>query len=332
MKNKTKILKISLSVFVVSALILSALFISDRNRRYDFAEKNTFAMGTILTQKIYSDKAGGHISHITSIVDSLEDIISWRESGSPVAKINKGEKTENAVLANILSDCKKLSEESGGAFDVTVGNLSRLWSIGEDGERIPSEEEIKEELKNVGYENINIENGRISLSSECSIDLGAVGKGLACDYIADYLKVCDDVKGAVVSVGGSNFAFGSYNKAGDKWRIAIRHPRSNDFLGVLSISEGFVSTSGDYERFFEKDSVRYHHILNAKTGYPASSGLISVTVICNSGLLSDALSTACFILGENESRELLEKYNASAVFVNSDMEVSVVGEVDFEVL
>lgn len=91
-----------------------------------------------------------------------------------------------------------------------------------------------------------------------------------------------------------------------------------------------MSTSGDYEKYFEKDGIRYHHILDANTGYPASSGLISVTVVCDSGLLSDALSTACFILGEEKSKALLEKYNASAIFVTENMEISTVGEIDFE--
>lgn len=331
MKNKSKVLKIFLSVFLVAVLLLGALFVSDRNKRFEYGEKNTVAMGTILTQKIYSDTAGQHISHITSIVGSLEDIISWRESSSPVTSLNSGEEVANSTLADILSSCIDISKATDGAFDVTIGNVSRLWSIGEEGERLPSETEIKEQLENVGYENILIENGKIRLSSDCTVDLGAVGKGLACDYVMNYLRACDDVNGAVVSVGGSNVAYGNYNKAGDKWRIAVRHPRlENEYLGVISLDEGFVSTSGDYEKYFEKDGTRYHHILDANTGYPASSGLISVTVVCDSGLLSDALSTACFILGEEESKALLEKYNASAIFVTENMEISTVGEIDFE--
>lgn len=332
MKNKAKILKISLSILLVLILIASALFVSGRNKRFTYSEKNTVAMGTILTQKIYSDTAGPHISHITSIVNSLEDTISWRKEESSVSSLNKGETVENSTLGKILSQCTEISESTGGAFDVTVGNLSRLWSIGEEGERIPTDAEIKKELRSVGYENIIIEKGKIGLSSECSVDLGAIGKGLACDYIMNYLKSCPDVNGAVVSVGGSNVAYGNYNKAGDKWRIAVRHPRNeNEYLGIISLDEGFVSTSGDYERYFEEDGTRYHHILDGRTGYPASSGLISVTVVCDSGILSDALSTACFILGEEESKPLLEKYNASAIFVKENMEFSVVGEIDFEV-
>lgn len=331
MKNRAKVLKISLTVFTVCVLVLSALFVSQRNRRFDFAEKNTIAMGTVLTQKVYSERAGQHIAHINSLVNSLENMISRRIEGSPVDLLNKGEKVVNSSLADILESCREVSEKSGGAFDVTVGKVASLWNIGEEGERIPTADEISREIANVGSNGIIIKGNEISLGTSCEIDLGAVGKGLACDYIMSYLRAAEDIDGAVVSVGGSNVVYGKYNKAGDKWRVAVRHPRDeNSFLGVITLSEGFISTSGDYEKYFEENGKRYHHILDAKTGYPAESGLISVTVVCDNGFLSDALSTACFISGEENGRALLEKYNASGIFVNESMEISVVGEIDFE--
>lgn len=331
MKSKKKAVGIVLGVVLLTAFISVFLFMNDRSKRFDYGEKSSIAMGTVINQKIYSDNSGKHISHIIKIIDSLEDTISWREIESDVAVLNETGKVTSGELADILSVCIKISEESDGAFDVTVGEISNLWSIGEEGERIPSEEEIKKAKDEAGYKSILIEGNEITLLSDCRVDLGAIGKGLACDYVSNYLNVCDDINGAVVSVGGSNLAYGSYNKAEDKWRVAVRNPRDDSsFLGVISMSEGFVSTSGDYERYFEKDGVRYHHILDARTGYPSSSGLISVTVVCRSGLLSDALSTACFVLGEEKSLELLNKYEASAIFVREDMSVSVVGEIEFE--
>ena len=162
------------------------------------------------------------------------------------------------------------------------------------------------------------------------IDLGAVGKGMACDMLKAYFDM-SDMQGAIISVGGSILAWGDHNKAGDKWQIAIAHPRSEgEYLGVLSLDEGFVSTSGDYERYFEENGKRYHHIIDATKGYPAETDLVSVTIVCDSGIISDALSTACFILGEEKSMPLLEKYAASAIFVDKDMNISVVGDIDFE--
>ena len=360
MNNKKKVLRIAVISVLVAVLIFSSLFLYDRSKRFEYAEKNTIAMGTVVSQKIYAEKAGQHISHVREIIDALEKTISWRKAESAVAILNETGTVKSKELADILSVCIKLSEKSDGAFDVTVGGVSSLWNIGEEDERIPSDEEIKEANEQVGYKNIQIDGSEITLLSDCRVDLGAIGKGLACDYVRNYINVCDDIDGAVVSVGGSNFVHGRYNKneskitfqdiadclvfvsncfsthtcynkKGDKWRVAVRDPRDeNAFLGVISMSEGFVSTSGDYERYFEKDGIRYHHILDGRTGYPASSGLISVTIVCDNGLLSDALSTACFVLGEEKSLELLKEYEASAIFVRDDLTVSVVGEIEFE--
>ena len=176
------------------------------------------------------------------------------------------------------------------------------------------EKEIKEALKTVGTDKVQAQGHTLTASEGTLLDFGAIGKGFACDLIHTYLQETD-INGAVISVGGSIVAFGDYNKKGDKWRIAITHPRKADeYLGVISLDEGFVSTSGDYERYFEKDGKRYHHIFDAETGYPSESGLVSVTVVCDNGLLSDALSTACFVLGKDEGMKLAEKYGASAVF------------------
>jgi thiamine biosynthesis lipoprotein len=233
-------------------------------------------------------------------------------------------------ITELVRQCRELSELSGGVFDVTVGGISQLWSIGEEDERIPSAEEIEAELKNTGYGKIKISDKSLSLPEGVKLDLGAVGKGAACDLVKAYLDT-SDMQGAIISVGGSILAWGNYNKAGDKWQIAVSHPRNEgEYLGIISLDEGFVSTSGDYERYFEKDGKRYHHILDATTGYPAETDVISVTVVCDSGAMADALSTACFILGEEKSKPILEKYGASAIFVDKDSDISIVGEIDFE--
>ncbi len=330
MKTGKKIAIAVLSAALIVALTVGCFLYNSYTKKFPHSEKSTVAMGTIMTQKLYGDYAGTHIKKTIEIVSSLEDTISVKIASSDVSSLNKGETVKNDTLSSVLSFCKKLSKESDGAFDVTVGKLSALWNIGEEGQKIPEKSEIEKLLRDVSYENISLDGNEVSLKSDCSVDLGAVGKGLACDMIKNYLDKTD-LKGAVVAVGGSILAWGDNNKAGDKWQIAVKHPRNeNAYLGVISLSEGFVSTSGDYEKYFEEDGVRYHHILNAKTGYPSKSDLVSVTVVCNSGLLSDALSTACFILGKQESLSLLEKYDASAIFVDSEMNVSVVGEIDFE--
>lgn len=331
MKKKGLKLKILFVVVCVVTGVAVALFISDRKATYNHAEKYTVAMGTVMTQKVYADIPGSNITEIIELVNGLEDIISYKDAGSTLTALNTDGTVISDTITQVLRICKDVSEKSGGAFDVTVGEVSDLWGIGTENARIPTEQEIAEAIAECGYENISVDGITITLNGDYSIDLGAIGKGLACDYIMSYLKSSSEIKGAVVSVGGSIVVYGEHNKAGDGWRVAIRHPRNqNEYLGVITLHEGFVSTSGDYEKYFEQDGVRYHHILDGNTGYPADSSLISVTVVCDSGILSDALSTACFILGREKGEELLLQYGAAGIFVDENMNISIVGDIDFE--
>ncbi len=330
MRKGKKIALGIIAVILTVAVAVGGVFLFKRKQDYSVGEKMHFSMGTVISQKLYGEGSAKHTEKIAAIINALDDKISWRNAESAVSALNSGEAVQDATLASIISASQKVSLDSEGAFDITIGEISQLWSIGEEGEKIPLESDIERMLQTVDYSEIKIDGSSVTYSGKGSIDLGAVGKGAACDMIKSYLEA-SDLKGAVVSVGGSILAWGQRNDAGDAWRVAIRHPRNeNEILGVISLSEGFVSTSGDYERYFEAEGKRYHHILDARTGYPAESGLISVTVVCDSGVLSDALSTACFILGSEKSKPLLEKYGAAAVFVSEDMEVEVFGDVSFE--
>lgn len=327
--NKKRVLSLVIMLTVIAVCAGLGIYSYDREKKFSYGEKNSYAMGTIVSQKVYGDFGAKHIEKGNLLINALEETISRNVSSSEISKLNKNSTVTHKDTAGLISECIKLSELTDGAFDVSVGKIVDLWDFGGDNEGIPEKKALEKALKGVGLVEVN--GDTVKLRGDAELDLGAVGKGLACDSVITLYKSTPDVKGAIVSVGGSIGCFGSSNKKGDSWRIAIRHPRSdNEFLGVLKLSEGFVSTSGDYEKFFMHDGKRYHHILDARTGYPASSGLISVTVICDSGFMSDALSTACFILGEEKSRELLLKYNASAIFVDEEMNITTVGEADFE--
>ncbi len=330
MSKKKKIVLSVLSVVIVAAITAAAIVFAGYKKEYTLKEKNSLSMGSIVTIKLYGDDAFKKLDVVKGLIDNLDKEISRKIDSSAVSALNKNGEVKSATVSDILLKCRKISEMSGGAFDLTVGRLSSLWDFDDDIKKVPSEAEIKKELSTVDYEKIAINGANVAIGKGQTLDLGAVGKGAACDAAKAYLQK-SGVKGAVVSVGGSILAFGKRNKIGDKWRIAVRHPREeNTYIGVINLSEGFVSTSGDYEKYFEKDGKRYHHILDANTGYPADSGLSSVTVVCDSGTLSDALSTACFILGEEKSKELLDEYSAAAIFIDKDLNVSTYGEVDFE--
>lgn len=287
------------------------------------------AMGTDCSVRVY-----GSENTAQKIMDMLSDIekkyLSWRIEESDIANLNeKGadvhgyEPTEWTYA--YLEKAMELAKKSKGAFDPTLGELSQLWNLGTDSPYIPDASEVAQLLADTGWEKISLEDGTVYLQDGVQIDLGAVGKGIGCD---EALKILEEseAEAAVVSVGGSILTYGE--KPDQKpWKVGITNPRKEDgdsFLGVLTIEgTNSVSTSGDYEKYVIQDGVRYHHILDPKTGYPADSGLISVTVVCKEGWLADGLSTACFVLGYEDSLALLEEYDAEAVFVTDGKEVFV---------
>lgn len=332
--------------------------------------KTDFVMSTVLSEKIYGTK--DVTQDIKEELDKLEkDQLSWRKDSSVVSKINadaqKGIKTKlDSEMTSWVENSLELAKRSNGAFDPTIGRLTRLWNIEGDNPKVPSKQEIKNTLEDTGYTKIHLEkvesqntantkknvdkdikdntaknkeisedtsqntNTNESVSSiyigdKCTLDLGAVGKGIACDVVQDYLKKQKEVGGAVIAVGGSILLYGS-KADGSDWNVAVQNPRGQDgeAMGVLSLSGTTnVSTSGDYEKYFMQDGKRYHHILDPSTGYPADSGLISVTIVSDSGLLSDGLSTACFVLGKEKGQKLLETCGAEGIFIDQNKKVTV---------
>ena len=328
--KKKIILRSLLAAVIFTAIIVGGFLYNESKTEYDSVSKSAIAMGTVVTAKTYGENTGPENETVISSVNQLDKLISRYEEGSLVDRLNKTNFINSPELSDIVSICNKVSEESDGAFDLTVGELSNLWGIGTENERLPEKAEIEKALKNVGYKSLAVNGAEVKSKKGQLVDLGAIGKGYACDMIKTYLE-STDLKGAVVSVGGSILAFGKRNKAGDKWRIAVRDPRNEQaYIGVVQIDEGFVSTSGDYEKYFEKDGKRYHHLLDPRTGYPSGNGLVSVTIVCDSGILSDALSTACFVLGKEKGAELAEKYGVGAIFIDEEMNITTVGDVDFE--
>jgi thiamine biosynthesis lipoprotein len=311
--------------------VTAALLTACGSRQIKTLSFSDTAMGTVIGGTMYVSDDTAYGTEVKKLIDSLEnDMLSWRVEGSEIYDINAAagnRKTKvSDSLSSILMTCMDVSAQSDGAFDITIGDVTRLWNIDAwaDGDisgdyELPDAEDIKEALKYTGYGNIELSDGYIYIPENMNIDLGAVGKGAALDEIKEYLESEPSVEGAVISVGGSILTYGE--KADKtKWKVAIVNPLdTSGQLGVLSLDGGVcVSTSGDYERYVEVSGKRYHHIMNPATGYPADSGVHSVTIVSESGALSDALSTACFVLGTDRGLELARHYNAEALFVDND--------------
>lgn len=307
------------------------------------AEAADTAMGTVIRQKIY-DGDKEVLEENQRLLEEMErDLLSWRLETSEIYRINETAGSPEGVvvserLSPILSECLALSEKSEGAFDITIGGVTRLWNLdvwaaseNQDAFEVPEEAAIRAALENCGSGKLHWEEEKslLYLPEKMSLDLGAVGKGIALDGLLEKLQANKKVGGAVISVGGSVLVYGE-KPDGSSFRIGIVNPfQPSEYLGTLELKgEWCVSTSGDYERYVEKDGKRYHHIINPDTGYPAESGLCSVTVLSGSGFLSDALSTACFVLGSERGKALAESYGAEAVFVEKDGRISMTAGMD----
>ena len=288
-----------------------------------------FAMDTVFSETLYT--SGEDIN--TQIGEELrameEDLLSWTEEDSQIARLNASDGKNVEVseeLREILEKIIQLSQDSDGAFDPTLGKIIRLWDIDGENPQVPDQTELDTLLTQTGWEKIKLEGRKVTLEDGCTLDLGAVGKGMGCDRIADFLKEQPDVSGMILNLGGSSVMVYGQKPDGSPWKVAITDPRdtTGEYLGAVTLEDGeFLSTSGDYEKYFMEDGKRYHHILDPETGYPVWNGLTSVTVICDSGFYADGLSTACFVLGKEKSEDLLKKYNAEAIFVDEDKNVYV---------
>lgn len=244
--------------------------------------------------------------------------------------------TQNTATAkkNVDKDIKDNTDKNGDAAKDTDNNTTNSTAqntadnmVNNEANNTPDNTALNEERLETTDKKTNTDESisSIYIEDQCTLDLGAVGKGIACDVAQNYLKQQKEVSGAVIAVGGSILLYGS-KADGSNWNVAVQNPRGKDgeAMGVLSLSGTTnVSTSGDYEKYFMQNGKRYHHILDPSTGYPAESSLISVTVVSDNGLLSDGLSTACFVLGKEKGERLLETYGAEGVFIDQNKKVTV---------
>ena len=287
------------------------------------------AMGTLVSHKIYGENAKEVFFELSGIIDEIDSSCSLTKENSAINRLNETGMTEDV---HILSQAKVFYEiylKTEGRLDMTAGSLTSLWSIGFENAKKPDGESIKDALLTVDGSRVNFSQSTLTIEKGQKVDLGASAKGYALDVIKKALEK-NNVDGAVITLGGSVLFYGR-NPKGRLWRCAVRDPFDTEkYLGTFTLENGFVSTSGDYERFFIEDNVKYHHILDGKTGYPVKTDVVSVTVITDNGLLSDLLSTACFMLGRDEGERLLKEYNSGGIFVLKDGSVAVVGDIDLE--
>jgi thiamine biosynthesis lipoprotein len=222
---------------------------------------------------------------------------------------------------------------SDGAFDPTVGPLVSLWGIGGENPRLPGQEEIDAVLPLINWRDIelNREERTVFLKRPGMVlDLGAIAKGYAADEVAAIISKAR-LPRAIVDLGGNILTYGT-KKDKSLWRVGIQDPAESRgaYIGIVEVGEKTVVTSGVYERYFEADGVRYHHIFSPALGYPARNDLLSVTVIAGTSIDADALSTAAFVLGYEKGRALLESLaGIEGIFVFEDQSIRITAGANF---
>ncbi len=292
------------------------------------AQATYFGMNTPITHQVFGANAQKALDAGAKRLSRLEKMWSRFNPKSEISRINAGAGRKSVRISRetdeLLSQAKSFSALSSGLFSVTVCPLVDLWDY-KHACHVPAAEDIARVLPLINDSDLQLDaSGSVArLCQPCqSIDLGGIGKGFACDEIN---KIFEDygVLSAVTNIGGNVSALGP-KPDGTPWRVGIRHPRLKDrLIGRLLITDRSVVTSGDDQRFFvADDGKRYHHILDPRVGFPAESGLISVTVIAKSSAAADALSTILFISGIEKGVEILNGFpRAEAVFFTADQQV-----------
>lgn len=293
------------SLATLIAVAVAAFIISKVNEGRIVYRSETFHVSdTIMGMTVETDKKGfDKLRQITrEEIERFDKIINPYNRESEIYALNftlehKTNVPLSPELSHALEKGLEYSQKSGGVFDISCRKLIKLWGFGSKEYRIPSSNEIEKALKKTGHEFVRLKGNTLSGRIKGQMfDLGSFGKGMILDRLKE-IYLSKGVSNFLLNYGGDVLSQG-LNPKGKRWRIGVRHPRKQDVMLVLESSDAFVVTSGDYERFFMSNGVRYHHILNAKTGRPARR-VISATIAADKGLDADALSTIAFIQSTN---------------------------------
>ncbi|MGY3766756.1 FAD:protein FMN transferase [Vagococcus vulneris] len=294
-------------------------------------KEQQFLMGTYVNVQIFDEGKKDVIPKVYDRIKELDKKITVNKPGSEVDKINKEAGIKPVKVSDdvydLIKDAIKYSKESKGGFDLTIGPITQLWHIGFDDARKPEQTEIDRELKFVDYHKVILDDKAKTVYLEekgMELDLGAIAKGYITDEAVDVLKE-NDVTSAIVDLGGNVYVLGDSprGKTGD-WRVGIQDPNEarNTVVGSVTEKNKSIVTSGIYERNLEVDGKLYHHLFNGKTGYPFDNEIAGVTIISETSIAGDGLSTAVFSMGVKEGLNFVEnRKDIEAIFVTKNDDI-----------
>jgi thiamine biosynthesis lipoprotein len=312
-----------------AVLLASSILIACAPRRAESEiAKTEFVLGTVCTLRLAKGGSDKVLDEAFARLRQIEDELSVNKPGSHIDAVNEAagrnpvrvDEDAFAILERDLS----YAAMSEGAFDPSVGPLVRLWAIGTERERVPSREEIGAALALVGWKNVILDGAARTVFLKkpgMALDLGSGTKGYATDEVVKIFRTAG-VKSAIIDLGGNIYALGKKTD-GKSWRIGLQDPESDrgSYLGIASLSDRSMVTSGVYERYFMAEGKRYHHILDTKNGFPVDNGLLSVSIVADRSFDADGLTTTVFALGREKGMELARRRGVDAILVDRDRKV-----------
>ena len=292
--------------------VLMALTLAACGAKAEPVTRQIIAMDTAMSFSVYGEKADEAVQAMVKEVQRLEGMLSRTDPSSEIGQLNRmpGQSVEvGAEVAALLQRAGTFTESTGGAFDITIAPVMEAWGFTTDSYHVPETETLERLLAGMSMEHVRVDGTSALLDEGTKVDLGGIAKGYASDRL-EAIMTEYGVEQGWIDLGGNLMVRGS-KPDGTAWRVGVKDPmdpESGTLVGVVALKDAFAVTSGGYERFFEEDGETYHHIIDPATGYPARSGLKSVTVVADcreegNGAMCDALSTALFVMGEDGALE-----------------------------
>lgn len=325
--------------------------ISKESMETPSASQDIFAMDTYMTVTAYGEKCTEAVQAAVDEINRLDDLWSVGNSESEISILNEnGSVILSDETYTVVKEALELYDSTGGLFDITVYPLMVEWGFTTEDYKVPTDEKIKELLKLTGIDKINLddETHQITLATGTQIDLGGIAKGYTSAKIMEIFSEYGIVSG-LVSLGGNVQLYGT-KVDGSDWRVGVENPdntikalSTSDYIGVVQISDKALITSGGYQRYFiDENGEKHHHIIDPRTGSPSNSGLISVTIVSDDGLLADGLSTSLFIMGKDDAisywHENSDQFDfilvdsEGKIYVSKGIENNFSSELDYEVV
>lgn len=295
---------------IIILVFISVLPFTGCKAEAPLIEEELYALDTVITMSVYSDNKEA-VNQAKAEINRLESLLSVTDSESDISIINSSPDTFVTVsneCFELIKTALEVSSNSGGNFDITVYPAVKLWGFTTSSYKVPAESELLEVKAQIGYNKIELEESTksVKIPEGTSLDLGGIAKGYIADKAAEVLKE-QGVNSALLNFGGNIRLIGS-KPTGESFKIGIKSPYAEGYFAVLKAEDVTASTAGGYERYFEENGKRYHHILNPFTATPAESDVISATVVGEKGEVCDALSTAAFVTGSSNISDLASKY------------------------